>query len=62
MQYLNLIIQRKVQLFFFYASELYVSCIIFIILTQEVCQNAQEGETHLEEDAGDHPHVDILVT
>ena len=65
MQHLNLIIQRKVQLFFFLASELYVSLVMtvtVIILTQEVCQNAQEGETHLEEDAGDHPHVDILVT
>ena len=33
-----------------------------IILTQEVCQDAQEGESHLKEDAGHHPHVDILVT
>ena len=29
-------------------------------LTQEICQDAQEGETHLEEDAGDHPYVNIL--
>lgn len=39
-----------------------VMTITVIILTQEVCQNAQEGETHFEEDAGHHPHVDLLGT
>ena len=36
--------------------------IIIIILTQEVCQDAQEGESHFKEDTGHHPHVDILMT
>ena len=36
--------------------------IIIIILTQEVCQYSQEGESHFKEDAGHNPHVDILVT
>lgn len=39
-----------------------VMTIIIIILTQEVCQDAQEGESHFKEDTGHHPHVDILVT
>ena len=40
----------------------FMSLVMNNILTQEVCQNAKEGETHFEEDAGHHPHVDILVT
>ena len=39
-----------------------VMTIIIIILTQEVCQDAQEGESHFKEDTGHHPHVDNLVT
>ena len=54
-------IQRKVRSLFLCTVELSIRYLYFF-LTQKICQDAQEGETHLQEDTGDHSHVHLIVT